>query len=53
MKGVTKNVFKLGTASRKLKRLAAAIRKIKDAAPVVEVKKEVKAKKVAKVKAAK
>ncbi|MFT6332013.1 MAG: small subunit ribosomal protein S20 [Lentimonas sp.] len=31
MKGVTKNIFKLGTASRKLKRLAAAIRKLKQA----------------------
>ncbi|MFT5702927.1 MAG: small subunit ribosomal protein S20 [Rickettsiales bacterium] len=36
MKGVTKNVFKLGTASRKLSRLGAAIRKIKDAKPVEE-----------------
>jgi small subunit ribosomal protein S20 len=29
MKGVTKKIFKLGTASRKLSRLATAIRKIK------------------------
>ena len=29
MRGVTKNVFKLGTAARKLRRLAAAIRKLK------------------------
>ena len=28
MKGVTKDVFKLGTASRKLKRLAASIRNL-------------------------
>lgn len=31
MKGVTKKVFKLGTASRKLKRLASSIRKLKQA----------------------
>ena len=29
MRGVTKKVYKLGTASRKLTRIAAAIRKIK------------------------
>lgn len=32
MRGVTKKVFKLNTASRKLTRLSAAIRKIKSAA---------------------
>ncbi len=31
MRGVTKKVLKLGTASRKLKRLAASIRKLKQA----------------------
>ena len=31
MRGVTKKVFKLNTASRKLKRLAESIRKIKQA----------------------
>ncbi len=31
MKGVTKDVLKLGTASRKLKRLGAQIRKLKQA----------------------
>jgi small subunit ribosomal protein S20 len=31
MKGVTKKVFKLGTASRKLRRLASSIRKLKQA----------------------
>jgi small subunit ribosomal protein S20 len=32
MRGVTKKVFKLGTASRKLTRLASKIRKIKEKA---------------------
>jgi small subunit ribosomal protein S20 len=45
MRGVTKKVFKLGTASRKLSRLGAQIRKIKDAKPAEE--KAVKAKPVA------
>ncbi|MCE3254621.1 MAG: ribosomal protein S20p [Rickettsiaceae bacterium] len=31
MRGVTKKVLKLGTASRKLKRLASSIRKLKQA----------------------
>ncbi|MFT6077857.1 MAG: small subunit ribosomal protein S20 [Myxococcota bacterium] len=45
MKGVTKKVFKMGTAARKLGRLGAAIRKIKDAKPTEE--KVVKSKKTA------
>lgn len=32
MRGVTKNIFKLNTASRKLSRLASSIRKIKEKA---------------------
>ncbi|MFT6105833.1 MAG: small subunit ribosomal protein S20 [Rickettsiales bacterium] len=49
MKGVTKKVFKLGTAARKLGRLGAAIRRIKDAKPVEE--RVVKSKKTADKKA--
>ena len=45
MKGVTKGIFKLNTASRKLRRLAQSIRNIKALAPAKEevvAKKEVK-----------
>ena len=44
MRGVTKKVFKLNTAARKLRRLSAQIRLIKEEAPAKKTTKTTKAK---------